>query len=482
VNPLQRGRGPRLIAAALVLLGVALVVVAGVLVTRPAPARTVTDWSTMRVSTVPTVPKATSSHDRQEVVQRGSYVIHHHPDRPVNWQMPDPVRLLVPAIGLSSRVIPLGLNPDGTLEVPSSFSDTGWFTKGSEPGERGSAVIAGHFDAKSGPGVFYRLRALQRGDIITVAVKGGSQVRFAVTSTLAVPKTRFPTGLVYGRTSQPTLRLITCDGGFDKSTGHYVDNYIVFATMIEGEGQHAQVANDPRKVQVLPDIRQEPPRGLRITRVDGRFRLGFESAATNVGAGPLVIRGQRPVGATTMTATQRVRLASGATRVIRGVGDLHYVVSPDHEHWHLEPFMKYELRHFGGGAIVGRDAKTGFCLGDRYFGPDLPQSPRTKVYRSDCGRGQRDLRTITEGISVGYGDNYAADLDGQYIDITGLDAGHYYLIHRVNSSHRLVEASYGNNVSWLSFELTWKNGRPHAHVLDRCSPTTQPNSCASVGH
>jgi LPXTG-site transpeptidase (sortase) family protein len=149
-------------------------------------------------------------------------------------QMPDPVRLLVPAIGLSAPVLPLGLNSDGTLQVPKSFSQAGWFTEGPEPGERGAAVIAGHFDAKSGPGVFYRLRALRRGDLITVAVRGGAKVKFAVSSTLAVRKTRFPTSLVYRRTPRPTLRLITCDGAFDSSTGHYVDNYIVFATLIGG--------------------------------------------------------------------------------------------------------------------------------------------------------------------------------------------------------------------------------------------------------
>jgi LPXTG-site transpeptidase (sortase) family protein len=148
--------------------------------------------------------------------------------------MPDPQRLFIPAIGLSAPVIPLGLNPDGSLQVPKSFSQTGWFTQGPEPGERGAAVIAGHFDAKSGPGVFYRLRALRRGDRITVALQGGAKVSFAVTSTLATRKTRFPTRLVYRRTPQPTLRLITCDGAFDSSTGHYLDNYIVFANLIDG--------------------------------------------------------------------------------------------------------------------------------------------------------------------------------------------------------------------------------------------------------
>jgi LPXTG-site transpeptidase (sortase) family protein len=144
-------------------------------------------------------------------------------------QMPRPVRIVIPAIGVSAPVIPLHLNPNGTLQVPKSFSQTGWFVGGPEPGENGAAVIVGHVDSKSGPAVFWRLRALRRGDKIKVVLKTRSIVRFVVQSTRKVPKQHFPTKLVYGPTKGPTLRLITCDGRFDRSTGHYVDNYVVFA-------------------------------------------------------------------------------------------------------------------------------------------------------------------------------------------------------------------------------------------------------------
>jgi sortase (surface protein transpeptidase) len=147
-------------------------------------------------------------------------------------QMPIPVRLLIPAIGANARIIPLGLNRDRTIQVPWSFADAGWFKPGPEPGERGAAVILGHVDSKRGPGVFYRLRALRRGDRITVVVRGGSKIRFSVTGTRAVPKNRFPTRLIYRHAGGPGLRLITCDGRFDSSTGHYVDNYVVFAKQI----------------------------------------------------------------------------------------------------------------------------------------------------------------------------------------------------------------------------------------------------------
>ena len=146
-------------------------------------------------------------------------------------QMPRPVRIVIPAIRVSAPVIPLGLNRDRTLQVPKNFAQTGWFVGGPEPGEVGPAVIVGHVDSKAGAAVFYRIRALRRGDLIKVSLKGGSSVRFVVRSTRKVPKKRFPTKLVYGRTKLPTLRLVTCDGAFDRSTGHYVDNFIVFADL-----------------------------------------------------------------------------------------------------------------------------------------------------------------------------------------------------------------------------------------------------------
>jgi sortase (surface protein transpeptidase) len=146
-------------------------------------------------------------------------------------QMPRPVRIVIPAIGVSAPVIPLHLNRDRTLQVPKGVSQTGWFVGGPEPGENGAAVIVGHVDSYRGPGVFYRLRALRRGDAITVTLKNGSTLRFVVRGFRAAPKKRFPTKLVFGRTKSPTLRLITCDGAFDHATGHYVDNYVVFAAL-----------------------------------------------------------------------------------------------------------------------------------------------------------------------------------------------------------------------------------------------------------
>jgi sortase (surface protein transpeptidase) len=146
-------------------------------------------------------------------------------------QMAIPVRISIRAIGVNARVIRLGLNRDRTIQVPTNFADTGWFQPGPEPGEVGAAVVVGHLASRSGPSVFWRLSRLKRGDKISIRLADGSTVRFVATSMLRVPKNRFPTKLVYAKTRQPTLRLITCAGALNTATGHHPDNYIVFASL-----------------------------------------------------------------------------------------------------------------------------------------------------------------------------------------------------------------------------------------------------------
>ena len=154
---------------------------------------------------------------------------HTHAHAHARKRRPAPARLEIPAIGVHARVIPLGLNADGTLEVPTRFGDAGWWAGGPRPGERGPAVSAGHVDSRTGPAVFYRLSELRAGDRITVVRRDGSRVRFVVRRTARYPKAHFPTARVYGPTRRATLRVITCSGAFDRSSGHYLDNTVVYA-------------------------------------------------------------------------------------------------------------------------------------------------------------------------------------------------------------------------------------------------------------
>ena len=142
-----------------------------------------------------------------------------------------PNRVTIPAIGVSTELEHLRRNPDGTVEVPQSWDRAGWYSEGSRPGQPGPAVILGHVDSKDGPAVFYRLEELRPNDDVVVDRADGSRVRFRVDRVERHPKDRFPTDAVYLPVLEPALRLVTCGGSFDGSTGHYRDNIIAFASL-----------------------------------------------------------------------------------------------------------------------------------------------------------------------------------------------------------------------------------------------------------
>jgi len=143
-----------------------------------------------------------------------------------------PVSLVIPAIGVSTKLVNLGLTTAGTLQVPSSTAVAGWYTGSPRPGEPGGAVVAGHVDSVTGPGVFFRLRLMRPGEKVYVRRADGSLAVFEVTSVRSYLKSSFPTGAVYGPTPDAQLRLITCGGTFDPETGHYLSNTIVYASLV----------------------------------------------------------------------------------------------------------------------------------------------------------------------------------------------------------------------------------------------------------
>ncbi|OHV45694.1 hypothetical protein BCD48_22120 [Pseudofrankia sp. BMG5.36] len=144
----------------------------------------------------------------------------------------DPVRLRIPAIAVDAPVVGLGLTPQGAIDVPTQWGDVGWYKPGVAPGAVGPAVLVGHYDSKKGPAVFYRLRSLLPGDQLTVVGVSGASVTFVVDRSETVSKAAFPTQRVYGPVTRPEIRLITCDGGFDERTHHYLDNLVVYGHAI----------------------------------------------------------------------------------------------------------------------------------------------------------------------------------------------------------------------------------------------------------
>jgi hypothetical protein len=247
----------------------------------------------------------------------------------------------------------------------------------------------------------------------------------------------------------------------------------VIIILVLGAAAVASSAGGSRELstssQRLPDLDQETPWNLEITRdrARGGYRLGFSSAVRNVGAGPLIVSGRRRAGIPTMTVDQLIEQEDAPIAIVEDVGRMRYVRSPDHEHWHLLGFERYELRRAGSRAGLVTDRKTGFCLGDRYRvrGRELPARPPEPVYTGRCGLERTALLRLTVGISVGYGDVYDPNLEGQSLRLTGLEAGRYRLVHRVNVDRRLLESSYANNASSLLIRLRWRAGRPSVRVL-----------------
>jgi hypothetical protein len=155
-----------------------------------------------------------------------------------------PVRLRIPAIGLSVSLSELGLNHDGTVEVPTDIQQPGWFDLGPTPGQEGSAVILGHVDSHQGPAVFFRLRAMKRGERVDVRLADGVTARFVVRSVVMYSKAHFPGRLVYASHGYSGLQLVTCGGTFDSQTGHYLSNIVVFTALVAPTHKPAQVAAD----------------------------------------------------------------------------------------------------------------------------------------------------------------------------------------------------------------------------------------------
>ncbi len=145
-----------------------------------------------------------------------------------------PVSVDIPAIGVTSQLLHLGLNTDGTIQVPSLVTSAGeaaWYEYSATPGQIGASVIEGHVDSYQGPAVFYRLGALRPGDTIDVTLADGITAIFRVTGVREYLKSNFPAKAIYGTTDYAALRLITCGGVFDYATGHYLSSTIVFASL-----------------------------------------------------------------------------------------------------------------------------------------------------------------------------------------------------------------------------------------------------------
>ena len=189
-----------------------------------------------------------------------------------------PVTLRIPAIGVSLALSTLGLNPDGTAQVPARDQQPGWFRLGPAPGQLGSAVILGHVDDDKGPAAFYRLRTLRPGDTVDVGLADGRVAHFAVRTVATYLKTQFPARLVYASHGYAALQLVTCGGQFDSTSGHYLSNVVAYTSL----------------VSTSPAGRGKPPHPPGVTRWTPRpARLRAQAATGPRRPGPHAAVGHR---------------------------------------------------------------------------------------------------------------------------------------------------------------------------------------------
>ena len=169
-----------------------------------------------------------------------------------------PDRIRIPAIRVDAPLTGLALTPAGSLAVPPAAKKNlaGWYEAGTTPGETGTAIVAGHVDDADGPAVFYELGALRRNSVIEVDRRDGTVAVFTVDAVEVHDARHFPDERVYGAAARPELRVITCGGGYSRSTG-YRGNVVVFA--------HLTGSRPDRRPHLTPGL-PRPPGTLTPTR------------------------------------------------------------------------------------------------------------------------------------------------------------------------------------------------------------------------
>jgi sortase (surface protein transpeptidase) len=142
------------------------------------------------------------------------------------------VAIRIPRLGVAQSMIPLHVQWDRSLSVPKSFSDIGWWAEGPAPAAPGAVIVGAHVSSKAGPGVFFKLREMRKGDMVEVDRSDGTTAVFQVRGRASYPRDDYPDEIVYRTSGKASVHLITCDGAFDPKIGHHQENLVVFADLV----------------------------------------------------------------------------------------------------------------------------------------------------------------------------------------------------------------------------------------------------------
>lgn len=142
----------------------------------------------------------------------------------------EPTRLVIPKIGVSAKIVPVGLTPSGAMAVPPNFTDVAWFRLGVKPGEKGQAVMNGHLDTGwNSKGVFQNLYQLEPGDVISILDQNKRTLNFKVIRSQLYDASDAPVEKIFGMSNEVLLNLITCDGVWNSDARAYDRRLVVFA-------------------------------------------------------------------------------------------------------------------------------------------------------------------------------------------------------------------------------------------------------------
>jgi hypothetical protein len=219
-------------------------------------------------------------------------------------------------------------------------------------------------------------------------------------------------------------------------------------------GVALQSAQSATVFQVRPDLRMSRPTSLRIQRSSsGRQLLRFTTTIVNVGTGRFELLAERKSTKTSqMTVRQRISMSNGTFRYVATGATARYA-GDGHNHWHIRRVATYELVN-AGGAAVRRDKKIGFCFFDTgVYDRSIHNFHNYRHYfERTCGR--RASLSARMGISVGWSDTYGSGLAYQWIDVTGVVNGTYWLIATADKENNYLETNDRNNCSWAKIRLT----------------------------
>ncbi len=203
----------------------------------------------------------------------------------------------------------------------------------------------------------------------------------------------------------------------------------------------------------LPDLGMARLTDFQIdtSTISGRRLLRYSTLIVNTGSGSFEARAQRPdTSASDMSVTQRIFNDTGGYRDLPTPATAFYS-GDGHNHWHVRDLETSELKRLDNGAKVGAGAKRGFCFYDNVaYRLTLPGAPQSVFYK---GCGTSTSLQVTMGLSIGWGDRYAATLRYQYVDVTGLANGRYRLQVAADGANWFQEANDGNNTTWTDLRI-----------------------------